>query len=47
MLRSVGDGEAGSFCHHFDTALALRQLFQNLEPMRMGQRFGDRGELRE
>jgi hypothetical protein len=46
-VATVGDRKAGSPCHHFNAALALRQLLQNFQPMRVGERFGDRRELGE
>ena len=47
MLRCIGDGQAGTRRQNVHASLALRQLLQELEPMRMRQRFGDGGELRE
>ena len=47
VLRRIGDGETGALRQDLDAALALRQLLENFETMRMGERFGDGGELRE
>ena len=47
MLRGVGDRQAGSLRQNLDAPLALGQLLQKFEPMRVRQRFGDRGELGE
>jgi hypothetical protein len=47
VLRRVGDGKAGARRRHFDAALALRQLLQNFQPMRVSERLGDRRELGE
>lgn len=47
MLRSIGDGKPGALRQQFDASLPLRQLLQEFEPMRMRERLGDGGELRE
>ena len=47
VLRRVGDREAGSLRQDLDTPLALGQLLQEFEPMRVRQRFGDGRELGE
>jgi hypothetical protein len=47
MLRGVRDRQTGSLRQHFDTPLALGKLFQQLEAVRMSQRFRDHSELDE
>jgi len=47
VLRRVGDRAAGSLRQDLDAPLALGQLLQEFEPMRVRQRFGDGRELGE
>jgi hypothetical protein len=47
MLRGVGDRQTRALRQCLDAALALRKLLQQLEPMRMPERFRDSRELRE
>ena len=47
MLRGVGDRQARPLRQRLDGALALRELLQQLEAMRMPKRFRDGRKLRE
>ena len=41
MPRGIGEGEAGAGRQILDAALALPEMFEQFEPMRMGERVGD------
>jgi hypothetical protein len=47
MLGCVGDRDANPIRKHFDAPLALRELFEQREPMRMSHCFRDGRKLRE
>jgi hypothetical protein len=47
MLGCVGDRDANPIRKHFDAPLALRELFEQREPMRMTHCFRDGRKLRE
>ena len=44
MSGGIGNGEVGSGRQILDAALALSEMFEQLEPMRVGKRMGDLGE---
>ena len=44
MPRCVGEGEARAGRQILDAALALPEMFEQFEPMRMGKRVSDLGE---
>jgi hypothetical protein len=41
MPGGIREGEAGTFRQILDAALALPEMFEQFEPMRMGERVGD------
>ena len=41
MPGGIGEGEAGADRQILDAALALPEMFEQFEPMRMGERVGD------
>ncbi len=47
VLRSICNRQAGPVGEHFNAALALCKLFQQLKAMRMPERFRDGGKLRK
>jgi hypothetical protein len=47
MLGGVRGREAGTLRQYLHAALALRELLQQFEAMRVTERFRDGGELRE
>ena len=47
MLRGVGDGEAGLHGEDFDAFLALREVFEQVQPVGVAEPAGDLGEGRE
>jgi len=47
MLRGIRGRKTYFLRQDFDAALTLRELFQQLQPMRMGQAFRNSSELAE
>ena len=47
MSGCIGEGEARAGCQILDAALALPEMFEQFQPMRMGERVGDLGETCE
>ena len=44
MSGCIGEGEARAGRQILDAALALPEMFEQFEPMRMAERLGDLGE---
>ena len=44
MSGCIGEGEARASRQILDAALALPEMFEQFEPMRMGKRVGNLGE---
>ena len=44
VSRCIGEGEARTGREILDAALALSEMFEQFEPMRVGKRMGDLGE---
>jgi hypothetical protein len=47
MLRGVGKGKPGALCQPFYSLLALTEVFQELEAMRMAERSRQGSEVAE